>query len=166
MEAATIDPRYPIGKYHRVKDATPEMRRQAIGEIAVAPARLRAAVVGLSEEHSETPYRRRRLERAPICPHPHRLPSRQNNMRNFRLLSCIVLRYYGGNVLHGYLLYNVSTRSSNPLGETLCRVETFDSQMTDILVQRANSAPRPCTIPAAGRAASRPERCRFHPCPR
>lgn len=57
MEAATIDPRYPIGKYHRVKDATPEMRRQAIGEIAVAPARLRAAVVGLSEEQLETPYR-------------------------------------------------------------------------------------------------------------
>jgi len=57
MEAATIDPRYPIGKYHRVKDATPEMRRQAIGEIAAAPARLRAAVVGLSEEQLETPYR-------------------------------------------------------------------------------------------------------------
>jgi uncharacterized damage-inducible protein DinB len=57
MEAATMDPRYPIGKYHRVKDATPEMRRQAIAEIAVAPARLRAAVAGLSDEQLETPYR-------------------------------------------------------------------------------------------------------------
>jgi uncharacterized damage-inducible protein DinB len=57
MEAATMDPRYPIGKYHRVKDATPETRRRAIAEIAVTPARLRAAVVDLREEQLEAPYR-------------------------------------------------------------------------------------------------------------
>src|ERR1035438_4978119 len=57
MEAATIDPRYPIGKYHRVKDATPEMRSKAIAEIAVAPAKLRAAVVDLSNQQLDTAYR-------------------------------------------------------------------------------------------------------------
>lgn len=57
MEATTMDPRYPIGKYERVKDVTPEMRGQAIGEIAVAPARLREAVIDLSEAQLETPYR-------------------------------------------------------------------------------------------------------------
>jgi uncharacterized damage-inducible protein DinB len=57
MEATTMDPRYPIGKYQRVKDVTPEMRRRAIGEIAVAPAKLREAVVDLSDEQLEMPYR-------------------------------------------------------------------------------------------------------------
>src|ERR1700693_2251576 len=57
MDAATMDPRYPIGKYHRVKDATTEMRRQPIGEIAVATARVREARVGVGVGKLETPYR-------------------------------------------------------------------------------------------------------------
>src|SRR5215510_14686046 len=43
---------YPIGKYRAAGDV-----RQWIDEIAAAPARLRAAVQGLSPEQLDTPYR-------------------------------------------------------------------------------------------------------------
>ena len=51
------DPRYPIGKftYQGMQDAA--KRARCIEAIAQTPARLRAAVTGLSEEQMDTPYR-------------------------------------------------------------------------------------------------------------
>ncbi len=50
------DPRYPIGKWNR-EPFTPEKKKQWIEDIAAAPARLRAAVEGLSPQQLDTPYR-------------------------------------------------------------------------------------------------------------
>ncbi|HEX6371727.1 MAG TPA: putative metal-dependent hydrolase [Longimicrobium sp.] len=55
-EPAT-DPRYPVGKFQRNVEVTPERRREWIDAIAETPARLRAAVQGLSDEQLDTPYR-------------------------------------------------------------------------------------------------------------
>src|SRR5271154_1804743 len=52
-----MDPRYPIGKFEMPVEVTPTRRRQAIDEIAAAPAKLRAAVNGLDEVQLDTPYR-------------------------------------------------------------------------------------------------------------
>jgi hypothetical protein len=52
-----MDPRYPIGKFEMPAHASPERRRQAIDEIAATPAKLRAAVKGLSDAQLDTPYR-------------------------------------------------------------------------------------------------------------
>jgi hypothetical protein len=51
------DPRYPIGRFAPEAHPTPEWRHDAIERIAAAPARLRAAVNGLSEAQLSTPYR-------------------------------------------------------------------------------------------------------------
>src|SRR5262245_43936604 len=51
------DLRYPVGRFGRPARLTPEERRQAIDSIAAAPAALRQAVAGLSEEQLDTPYR-------------------------------------------------------------------------------------------------------------
>src|ERR1035438_366244 len=51
------DLRYPIGRVSFPESTTPEQRREWIREIAEAPAHLRAAVAGLSEEQLDTPYR-------------------------------------------------------------------------------------------------------------
>jgi uncharacterized damage-inducible protein DinB len=56
-EKENMDPRYPIGKYALPHEVTPALRQQAISAIAEAPAKLRAAVKGLSEEQLNTPYR-------------------------------------------------------------------------------------------------------------
>ncbi|MGA2301703.1 MAG: YfiT family bacillithiol transferase [Candidatus Acidiferrum sp.] len=52
-----MDPRYPIGKFELPKDVTPELRQAAIDEIAGTPAKVRAAVAGLSDAQLDTPYR-------------------------------------------------------------------------------------------------------------
>jgi uncharacterized damage-inducible protein DinB len=52
-----MDPRYPIGKYEQPKDVTPAARKQAIEEIAAAPAKMRAAVKGLNDAQLDTAYR-------------------------------------------------------------------------------------------------------------
>ena len=58
MEAvATSDLRYPIGKFKWEGSSTDEDRRRFVGEIEAAPARLRDAVKGLSEQQIDTPYR-------------------------------------------------------------------------------------------------------------
>jgi uncharacterized damage-inducible protein DinB len=49
--------RHPIGRFSFQAPSTPEQRRTWIAEIAEAPANLRAAVAGLSEEQLDTPYR-------------------------------------------------------------------------------------------------------------
>jgi hypothetical protein len=51
------DLRFPIGTFSFTAPLTDEQRRQAIEDIAAAPANLRMAVAGLSDEHLDTPYR-------------------------------------------------------------------------------------------------------------
>ena len=51
------DLRYPIGKFAKPLEVTEEMRRRFISGIAETPARLRAAVHGLSPAQLDTPYR-------------------------------------------------------------------------------------------------------------
>jgi uncharacterized damage-inducible protein DinB len=53
----TTELSYPIGKFTWEGDATAEQRQQLIDEIAGTPARVRAAVEGLSAEQLETTYR-------------------------------------------------------------------------------------------------------------
>ena len=51
------DPRFPIGRYERRDTFTTAERSALIDIIAAAPARMRDAVRGLSEEQLDTPYR-------------------------------------------------------------------------------------------------------------
>jgi len=52
-----MEPRYPIGNFAMPAQITPARRQEAIEEIASTPAKLRAAVKGLSETQLDTPYR-------------------------------------------------------------------------------------------------------------
>lgn len=52
-----MDPRFPVGKYTPPAEVTAETRIAAIEEIAAVPAKVRAALAGLSESQLETPYR-------------------------------------------------------------------------------------------------------------
>lgn len=52
-----MDPRYPIGDFKMPAQVTPARCHQAIDELASTPAKLRAAVKGLSETQLDTPYR-------------------------------------------------------------------------------------------------------------
>jgi uncharacterized damage-inducible protein DinB len=52
-----MDLRYPIGKFEMGQQITEEKRQKWIEKIAEAPARLREAVQGLTEEQLDTPYR-------------------------------------------------------------------------------------------------------------
>jgi len=52
-----VDLRYPIGKPERPDHLTDEQRREFIEAIAVTPAKLRAAVAGLTQQQLDTPYR-------------------------------------------------------------------------------------------------------------
>ncbi|HVF54960.1 MAG TPA: bacillithiol transferase BstA [Pyrinomonadaceae bacterium] len=51
------DLRFPVGEFKPEKDITDGQRRLFIEQIAQTPARLRAAVEGLSPEQLDTPYR-------------------------------------------------------------------------------------------------------------
>jgi uncharacterized damage-inducible protein DinB len=51
------DPRYPIGKFSYTGPPTAEQQQQYLAEIEQTPARLRAALRGLSEQQLDTPYR-------------------------------------------------------------------------------------------------------------
>ena len=51
------DPRYPVGNFTYDASPTEEQRKKLIDDIAQTPARLRAAVQGLSPEQLDTPYR-------------------------------------------------------------------------------------------------------------
>lgn len=48
---------YPVGKFRRPEKLNEEQRRAYIGTIAETPARLRAAVAGLTAAQLDTPYR-------------------------------------------------------------------------------------------------------------
>lgn len=51
------DLRFPIGKYDKNLQITPEQRKQFVTEIAELPGNLREAVRNLSDEQLDTPYR-------------------------------------------------------------------------------------------------------------
>lgn len=51
------DPRYPVGKFKPVANPGPELLQQSAAELSALPARLRAAVEGLSDAQLDTPYR-------------------------------------------------------------------------------------------------------------
>lgn len=51
------DLRYPIGRFQPVLPVTSELRASSIDAIAALPARLRAAVSGLTDAQLDTPYR-------------------------------------------------------------------------------------------------------------
>ncbi len=53
----TPDPRYPIGRFSRPASLDAGERQAVIAELAGQPARLRAAVAGLTEQQLDTPYR-------------------------------------------------------------------------------------------------------------
>jgi hypothetical protein len=52
-----MDPRYPIGEFEMPANVTMERRKHAMDEIASTPAKMRAAVKGLSDAQLDTPYR-------------------------------------------------------------------------------------------------------------
>jgi uncharacterized damage-inducible protein DinB len=51
------DPRFPIGKFNGQAAANDQERQQFLKDIEETPAKLRAAVNGLSEQQLNTPYR-------------------------------------------------------------------------------------------------------------
>src|SRR5688572_26371057 len=51
------DLRYPIGRFRKVASLTAAEREAAIDAIAATPIRLRAAILGLTPEQLDTPYR-------------------------------------------------------------------------------------------------------------
>ena len=51
------DLRYPIGKFHFNGPLTEDQKQNCLNDIAYAPANLRAAVKGLSDQQLDTPYR-------------------------------------------------------------------------------------------------------------
>jgi uncharacterized damage-inducible protein DinB len=55
--SAMSDPRYPIGKFSYAGPLTGEQKQQFLFEIQQTPARLRAALAGLSDQQLDTPYR-------------------------------------------------------------------------------------------------------------
>lgn len=59
MSASTSpsDPRYPVGKFTAPPKIDDAARREMIQQIADVPARLKAAIAGLSDAQLDTPYR-------------------------------------------------------------------------------------------------------------
>jgi DinB superfamily len=55
--SAAADLRYPIGRFRRPDSLGEAERRRAIDAVAGTPAKLRAAVRGLSDPQLDTPYR-------------------------------------------------------------------------------------------------------------
>lgn len=53
----TTDLRFPVGKFVRPDSLSPDQRRAAIKTISELPAKLKAALSGLSEQQLDTPYR-------------------------------------------------------------------------------------------------------------
>ena len=58
MTMTSVDPRYPIGKFHWTGgDVTAHERAERIAQIAACPGSLRAAVQDLDDAQLDTPYR-------------------------------------------------------------------------------------------------------------
>ena len=69
-----MDLQYPIGKFQWGGVITDEQREQLIDQIEQAPAQLRKALAGLTEEQVDTPYRPERLDGEASGPSPPRQP--------------------------------------------------------------------------------------------
>src|SRR5947209_4598404 len=54
---AQLDVRYPVGKFAMPQSVSAAERAKFIENVAATPARLRAAVAGLTQEQLDTPYR-------------------------------------------------------------------------------------------------------------
>src|SRR5690242_17977206 len=54
---AMDDLRFPVGRFQRPASLSPDQRRAAIDAVAVAPAKLRDAMRGLTDAQLDTPYR-------------------------------------------------------------------------------------------------------------
>jgi hypothetical protein len=54
---AAADPRYPVGKFVLPSSSSEPERRQRMADIESLPAKMRAAVRGLSDAQLDTPYR-------------------------------------------------------------------------------------------------------------
>src|ERR1700693_3804300 len=70
------DLRYPIGKFAYQGSPTPDQREELLQQIEQAPARLRAAVKGLSQQQLDTPYR---PEGWTVCQVAHHVPDSHLN---------------------------------------------------------------------------------------
>src|SRR5947199_8056023 len=57
MTSLSNDPRFPTGTFTFDPDVTDDKRRRAVTAIRETPAKLRAAVQGLTEAQLDTPYR-------------------------------------------------------------------------------------------------------------
>lgn len=57
LTQSETDLRYPIGRYRKVASLSSQERERAIEEIAATPVRLRAAILGLTAEQLDMPYR-------------------------------------------------------------------------------------------------------------
>lgn len=55
--SSAIDPCYPIGKLSLPATITPELRKEAIADIATMAAKLSAALEGMTEAELDSPYR-------------------------------------------------------------------------------------------------------------
>ena len=56
-EAISADLRFPIGRYHSVREISSDQREEWIRELEALPGNLRSAVAGLSQTQLDTPYR-------------------------------------------------------------------------------------------------------------
>jgi len=56
LDTTTDDLRYPVGQFVAVP-TTPDVRRNAIADIAALPQKIRAAVSSLTDRQLDTPYR-------------------------------------------------------------------------------------------------------------
>jgi uncharacterized damage-inducible protein DinB len=57
LENSMTDLRYPVGKFHFEGSLSEEQKNKLIDDIAQAPANIRAAIGGLSQQQFDTPYR-------------------------------------------------------------------------------------------------------------
>lgn len=55
--SAALDPSFPIGRFKPVANPGPDILKQSAADLAALPARIRAAVDGLSDAQLDTPYR-------------------------------------------------------------------------------------------------------------
>jgi len=75
--AAIDDIRYPVGEFRIDPDVTPEKRKMWMEQMAEAPAKLRTALRGLSEEQLDTRYRKRGVDAEASCASPGRCPAKR-----------------------------------------------------------------------------------------
>jgi len=53
----TQDPRFPVGRFKPIANPAPKVLRESVAQLSALPARMRAAVDGLTDAQLDTPYR-------------------------------------------------------------------------------------------------------------